>query len=229
MGSLLKPRFILPPSTSPAPSEEPQELLEDNKDESHYFLQRGNSQKRRKSVRLNSFMASVQPLSPTEVEGETSPSSPFPPAPPSSPTNVKLRRRASLSIHAHAHSALNMVKFDMMNFQRPSRSPVRVAVVDPFQQKVSPSSPFFPDVMHQLSNSEKNVLRLDLATQMALSQKMKRGDGKSPISKQHFRPVPFQTKADIDNFFGQTKGQKRQLALRTKDEDGRIWFDRIGE
>jgi hypothetical protein len=45
----------------------------------------------------------------------------------------------------------------------------------------------------------------------------------------HFRPLPFEVKAEMDNFFGQTKGQKRQLALRTRGEDGHVWFDGIGE
>lgn len=51
----------------------------------------------------------------------------------------------------------------------------------------------------------------------------------SSVNKNKFRPVDFQTQVEIEKFFGQTRAQKRQLALHTKDEDGRWWFDRIGE
>ncbi|UZJ56188.1 hypothetical protein CBS101457_005508 [Exobasidium rhododendri] len=43
----------------------------------------------------------------------------------------------------------------------------------------------------------------------------------------HFRPIPFEVKAEFDSFFGHTKGQKRELALRIKGDDGHLWYDRI--
>lgn len=52
---------------------------------------------------------------------------------------------------------------------------------------------------------------------------------KNIASGGHFRPMQYEVKAELDSFFGQTKSQKRQLALRSKDEDGHMWFDRIGE
>lgn len=45
----------------------------------------------------------------------------------------------------------------------------------------------------------------------------------------HFRPIDFQTKVEIDRFFGQTKQQKNELALHVKDEEGRWWYDVQGE
>lgn len=52
----------------------------------------------------------------------------------------------------------------------------------------------------------------------------------SPISKNHFRPIRFEVAAELDAFFGMTKAQKRQRALRIKDEDdGTLWFDNFGE
>ncbi|CAO1616655.1 unnamed protein product [Sympodiomycopsis kandeliae] len=49
----------------------------------------------------------------------------------------------------------------------------------------------------------------------------------SPISKTNFRPVDFQTKVELDRFFGQTSAQKRELQLHTRDENGRWWFDEM--
>ncbi|PWN87867.1 hypothetical protein FA10DRAFT_269153 [Acaromyces ingoldii] len=48
----------------------------------------------------------------------------------------------------------------------------------------------------------------------------------SPISKNHFRPIRYEVAAELDAIFGMTKAQKRQRALRTRDEhDGTLWFD----
>lgn len=51
----------------------------------------------------------------------------------------------------------------------------------------------------------------------------------SPIAKGKFRPVNFSTNVEFDQFFGQTAAQRRELHLHTRDEDGRWWFDEIGE
>lgn len=61
-----------------------------------------------------------------------------------------------------------------------------------------------------------------------LSATTKAARPSSPISKTHFRPVDFATNVEMDKFFGQTTGQKRELHLHTRDEDGRWWFDDIG-
>lgn len=55
------------------------------------------------------------------------------------------------------------------------------------------------------------------------------GQATSPSKRSHFRPVDFQTKVELDHFFGQTKQQKRELALHMRDENGRWWFDAQGE
>ncbi|CAO1618004.1 unnamed protein product [Parajaminaea phylloscopi] len=47
----------------------------------------------------------------------------------------------------------------------------------------------------------------------------------SPSRRNHFRPVDFQTKVELDHFFGQTKLQRRELALHMRDTSGKWWFD----
>ncbi|PWN46907.1 hypothetical protein IE53DRAFT_283704 [Violaceomyces palustris] len=45
--------------------------------------------------------------------------------------------------------------------------------------------------------------------------------------RSNFRPAPYSTAAELDAIFGMTKAQKRQQNLRTRDEDGRLYYDHI--
>ncbi|GAC75365.1 hypothetical protein PANT_15c00035 [Moesziomyces antarcticus T-34] len=51
----------------------------------------------------------------------------------------------------------------------------------------------------------------------------------SPTAGQarHFRPVRYQTKEEIDRFFGTTTVQKREQRLRVREADGHVYFDWI--
>lgn len=90
-----------------------------------------------------------------------------------------------------------------------------------------------PDALRQLSSREKETLRAreqDNEGQLQSKRQPNGSHGQSaPSASHHFRPVPFQIKSELDNFFGQTSGQKRELALRTRGEDGHLWYDGIGE
>lgn len=44
-----------------------------------------------------------------------------------------------------------------------------------------------------------------------------------------FRPIRYEVQAEMDKLFGLSQIQKRQLALRHRDEDGRLWFDGLEE
>ncbi|PWZ03467.1 hypothetical protein BCV70DRAFT_204235 [Testicularia cyperi] len=46
-------------------------------------------------------------------------------------------------------------------------------------------------------------------------------------SKTNFRPVAYQTKEELDRFFGTTPSQKREQRLRVRESDGRIYYDTI--
>jgi hypothetical protein len=54
-------------------------------------------------------------------------------------------------------------------------------------------------------------------------------DPKAPIRPIHFRPIRYEVQAEVDKLFGLSQMQKRQLALRHRDEDGRLWFDGLEE
>ncbi|CBQ70134.1 conserved hypothetical protein [Sporisorium reilianum SRZ2] len=43
----------------------------------------------------------------------------------------------------------------------------------------------------------------------------------------HFRPIRYQTKEDIDRFFGTTSAQRREQRLRVREADGHVYFDWI--
>lgn len=43
----------------------------------------------------------------------------------------------------------------------------------------------------------------------------------------HFRPVRYQTKEELDRFFGTTSQQKREQRLRVRESDGQVYFDWI--
>lgn len=53
--------------------------------------------------------------------------------------------------------------------------------------------------------------------------------GSSGNGRNNFRPMTYETKAQLDSFFVQTSKQKKEGRLRTKDEEGRRWYDGIGE
>ena len=90
-----------------------------------------------------------------------------------------------------------------------------------------------PDALRQLSSREKETLwRREKGEEGQLQSKRQPDSSRgqiAPSASHHFRPVPFEIKAELDNFFGQTRGQKRELALRTRGEDGHLWYDGIGE
>lgn len=51
----------------------------------------------------------------------------------------------------------------------------------------------------------------------------------SPTSTRtsHFRPIRYQTKEELDRFFGTTSVQKREQRLRVRESDGQVFFDWI--
>ncbi|KAN0063719.1 hypothetical protein ACQY0O_003769 [Thecaphora frezii] len=48
----------------------------------------------------------------------------------------------------------------------------------------------------------------------------------TPKSLTNFRPITYQTQAQVDSFFGTTPAQERGLHLRHRDENGRLWYNR---
>ncbi|PWN31507.1 uncharacterized protein FA14DRAFT_94998 [Meira miltonrushii] len=54
-------------------------------------------------------------------------------------------------------------------------------------------------------------------------------DPKVPVRPTQFRPIRYEVQAEMDKLFGLSQMQKRQLALRHRDEDGRLWFDGLEE
>lgn len=54
-------------------------------------------------------------------------------------------------------------------------------------------------------------------------------DTKVPSKPLHFRPIRYEVQAEVDKLFGLSQNGQRQLALRHRDEDGRIWFDGLEE
>ncbi|PWN19883.1 hypothetical protein BCV69DRAFT_299643 [Microstroma glucosiphilum] len=86
-------------------------------------------------------------------------------------------------------------------------------------EQLSPLATAFP-FLH--SPTSPTTIREDFSEQHAAGASCS-----SAVNKNRFRPVDFQTQVEIERFFGQTRTQKRQLALHTKDEDGRWWFDGI--
>lgn len=62
-----------------------------------------------------------------------------------------------------------------------------------------------------------------------LNGKRNRSGTPGGTGRGNFRPVTRETKAQLDAFFGQTSKQQKEGRLRTKDEDGRKWYDGIGE
>ncbi|KAJ9476051.1 hypothetical protein PHBOTO_006125 [Pseudozyma hubeiensis] len=49
----------------------------------------------------------------------------------------------------------------------------------------------------------------------------------TPTSRTHFRPLRYQTKEELDRFFGTTAQQKREQRLRVRETDGSVFFDAI--
>lgn len=81
---------------------------------------------------------------------------------------------------------------------------------------------------HQRHQHQHQQQRRPVDDDVVSYREMKVND--SPISKTHFRPIRYEVAAELDAIFGVTKAQKRQRALRTRDEhDGTLWFDSFGE
>jgi hypothetical protein len=92
---------------------------------------------------------------------------------------------------------------------------------------LSPLAPTASSLRTSLSPSTSRTAAYP--EQHASSSSASSSNASKAVNKNKFRPVDFQTQVEIEKFFGQTRAQKRQLALHTKDEDGRWWFDGIGE
>lgn len=67
----------------------------------------------------------------------------------------------------------------------------------------------------------------DPSSSASTSSNNKRSNAQQPPRFNNFRPARYQTKEELDRFFGTTNVQKREQRLRVRESDGQVYFDWI--
>lgn len=167
-----------------------------------------------------SLLSFILPPSPLRRELASSDSSSSSPSSPSSQRTspIKSLRRKSSSIFQLEPKTSR--RFSMYGIFTGSDSKINTPHMDslfePLREPVHTGSVVGQQRAEQAEGSEKD--------QGDDAVKINEGDKNH---SNHFRPMRYEVKAELDKFFGQTKNQKRDMALRTKDEDGHVWYDGI--